>query len=338
MGLATHQYLERHTGKVCTERLFGDRLVRLLYSEVRENAPFLFRAVTSARGSRLLSLLNFETLLGARLRNPRDLIRSWGVDLSECLEDIDELDTPQKLFTRRIRYEQCRPMPADPRAVVSPADSRLLLGSFNHESLLFIKNKFFDFTELIGGGKTRWLRAFAQGPYALFRLTPEKYHYLHAPVTGRVVDIYEINGQYHSCNPTAALSPVQPFSKNKRVVTVVDTDVPGGSRAGLVAMAEVVALMVGEIEQCYSSAGYEDPQPVLPGLLVQKGQPKSVFKPGSSTVVLLFQPGRVTFDQDLVDNQRHSRAASRFSLGLGRPLVETELKVREQIGWANPQV
>lgn len=73
---------------------------------------------------------------------------------------------------------------------------------------------------------------------------------------------------------------------------------------------------------------------MMPGLMLKKGQPKSLFKPGSSTVVLLFQPGRLDFDQDLIDNQTSSNAVSRFSTGFGRPLVETEVRVREQIGRA----
>ena len=32
-----------------------------------------------------------------------------------------------------------------------------------------------------------------------------------------------------------------------------DTDIPGGSHVGFVAMIEVVALMIGDIVQCYSA-------------------------------------------------------------------------------------
>lgn len=334
MSLTTHQYIDRHSGQVCTERLFADRLVNFLYSEVREKTPSVFKAITSARGSSLLGLLNFEAMLGVRLRATADTVRSWGVDLSECLEDPATLDTPAKLFTRKIRYWETRPMDPDPAAVVSPADSRVLLGSFGPHSLLFIKEKFFAFHELLGDLKTRWLEAFKDGDYALCRLTPDKYHYVHAPVSGRVVDFYSIAGHYHSCNPGAVVSLVDPYSKNMRVVTIVDTDVPGGSGAGLVAVVEVVAMMVGEIAQRYSHEYYDDPQAMAPGLMLTRGNPKSLFKPGSSTVVLLFQPGRLSFDQDLIDNQTSSGAISRFSCGFGQPLVETEVRVREQIGRA----
>jgi phosphatidylserine decarboxylase len=107
---------------------------------------------------------------------------------------------------------------------------------------------------------------------------------------------------------------------------------------GLVAVVEVVALMVGDIEQCYSEREYQDPQAVIPGMLLQKGQPKSVFRPGSSTVVLLFSPRRVFFDPDLVANQRAGWVKSRFSEGFGRPLVETDVNVRTQVGLAKKKI
>jgi len=99
----------------------------------------------------------------------------------------------------------------------------------------------------------------------------------------------------HSCNPDAVISVATPYSKNKRVVTVIDTDVPGGTGVGLVAMIEVAALMVGQIVQCYSKEKYDDPVPIYQGLFMDKGMPKSLFRPGSSTDILVLQKGRMRF-------------------------------------------
>ncbi len=84
-------------------------------------------------------------------------------------------------------------MPANPRAVVCPADARALVGSMEESSGLYLKQKFFSFPELLGDGSP-WQRSFAGGDYAVFRLTPEKYHYTHSPVSGRVLDIYSGRG------------------------------------------------------------------------------------------------------------------------------------------------
>jgi phosphatidylserine decarboxylase len=116
------------------------------------------------------------------------------------------------------------------------------------------------------------------------------------------------------------------------VVTVINTDVSGGTGVGWVAMIEVVALMVGDIVQRYSRSEYKDPQPVEIGMFLQRGYPKSLFRPGSSTTVLLFQKDRVEFSQDLIRNLYRTDVESRYSEGLGRPVVETDIKVRSTIG------
>ena len=324
-----HQYIERASGAVREEKLFADRVVRFLYHPLRERAPGLFRLLTGARSSAALAFFNYDLALGARLAGNNRFLRECGVDLAECLDPPERLDTPRKVFERRIRYWQCRPLPADPTAIVSPADARVIVGSFAEKGPLFLKDKFFAFEELLGVDQPGWQAVFAGGDFAVFRLTPDKYHYNHVPVRGEVCDHYELDGTFHACNPQAVVSVATPYSKNRRVVTVIDTDVPGGSRVGRVAMIEVVALMIGEVVQCYSAKGYDDPQPMRPGLFVEKGQPKSLYRPGSSTDVLIFEPGRVRFADDLLANQRRSDVRSRFSRGFGTPLVETEVAVRE---------
>jgi phosphatidylserine decarboxylase len=171
---------------------------------------------------------------------------------------------------------------------------------------------------------------FAGGDVAIFRLTPEQYHYNHTPVSGLVREIYEVPGAYHACNPTAAVEIATPLSMNRRVVTIIDTDVDGGTGVGLVAMVEVVALMIGGIEQRYSTSGYDNPRDVVPGMFVERGVPKSLYRPGSSTYVLLFEPNRITFADDLMTNARRA-IASRYRLAFHAPLVETELRVRSLI-------
>jgi len=331
---AQHQYIERDSGKVFTEKLYGDRLIRLLYNEVRENAPLLFGLFTSARVSGLLGFINFDAPMAGGLTGNRRFLAECGVDLKECLQPPEFFDTPRKVFERQIHYEKRRPMPDDPGAVVSPADSRVLIGSFRASSMLFLKEKFFAFEEFLGRDKREWLRAFTGGDFAIFRLTPDKYHYNHTSVAGRVADFFEIAGGYHSCNPGAVVQVVTPYSKNKRVVTIIDTDVPGGTGVGLVAMIEVVAMMIGDIVQCYSAERYDNPLRVKPGMFMRKGAPKSLYRPGSSTDVLIFQEGRVNFAEDLVSNMFTTNTGSRFSQGFGRPLVETDVKLRSIVAYA----
>ncbi|GAB6268204.1 MAG: hypothetical protein STSR0002_09450 [Smithella sp.] len=329
-----HQYIERNTRQVNTETLYGNQAVQFLYSNIREQSPWLFRRLTSARVSHFLSYINYYGILADRMKDHLNLQSILNINKEESVEPPEKMDSLKKIFERKIRYWQCRPMPNDPLAIVSPADSRMLFGSFAETSSMFIKGKFFDYEEMLGRNKGRWLAAFQDGDFAVFRLTPEKYHYNHTPVAGRIIDFYQIPGSYHACNPNAVVSVVTPYSKNKRIVTILDTDIEGGSYVGIVAMIEVVALMIGDIVQCYSEKEYENPLSVGTGMFVKKGMPKSLFRPGSSTVVLIFQKDRVRFADDITANMSSPDAQSIFSLGFGKSLVETDVRVRSYIGSA----
>ncbi len=328
-----HQYIDRRSGAVKDEKLFGDRLVRWLYSPLREQVPWLFRALTGPRLSHLLAWYQYDAALASRVAGNRRFLLACGVDFEECLEPPEALDTARKVFERQIRYWQCRPAVADRATVLSPADARMLIGSFADRQPLFLKEKFFCFEELLGN-RPEWHKTFAEGDFAVFRLTPDKYHYNHVPVSGTVLNFYEIDGDYHSCNPAAIVRQVTPFSKNRRVVTIIDSDVPEGSGVGKVAMIEVVAMMIGQIVQCYSAHRYDNPQRLKPGMFLRAGAPKSLYRPGSSTDVLIFEPGRIAFADDLQANQLRSDVYSRFASGFGKPLVETEVQVRSPIARA----
>ena len=327
-----HQYIDRETSRVTTERLIADWPIHCLYSSVRENVPLLFKAATSRRMSAILGYFKFDMPLTKWGTGCASRMRAMGIDLAECLDRPHELNTLRKLFERKIRYWQCRPMPQEMDRIVSPADARLLVGSFDRHQALFIKEKFFSFYELIGEDKKQWITALEGGDFALFRLTPDKYHFNHVPVSGRVLDIYTIDGRCHSCNPGAVVSMVTPFSKNRRVITIIDTDVPGGTGVGLVAMIEIVAMMIGDIVQCYSTHGYEDPLDILPGMFVERGCPKSLYRPGSSVDVLMFQRKRVLFSNDILLNMNRRDVISRYTRCFRSPLVETDVKVRSEIG------
>jgi len=327
MNGVKHGYIDRATGEMVREDLLANSLISAMYSPLLEKAPLLTRLASSRYVSRVLGYLNYDNMLSSRATGMLQFLRRSRIQVSEFVGDISQYDTARKIFERQIRYWICRPMPGDPRAVLCPADARVFVGSMDRCSGLYIKHKFFSFTELLGEG-SHWQRLFSGGDYAVFRLTPEKYHYTHAPVSGRVLQIYSVDGRYHPCNPHATVQLVTPVSKNRRVVTVLDTDCLDGSQLGYVAMIEVVALMVGRIDQRYSEARYDNPRNVEAGMFLKAGAPKALFRPGSSTVVLLFQPNRVRFAGDLVDNQRRGGIQNRFSLALGEPLMETDIAVR----------
>lgn len=327
-----HQYINRETVQPCKETLYADWVIRFLYSRAREDSSVLFKVLTSRRMSSLLGFLNFDLPLLPWMA--KNFINNMGIDLSGCLDPPESFRTFRKVFERKIRYWETRPLPRKEGVIVSPSDSRVLPGSLARTSSLFVKEKFFDYQELLGEDKPAWLRAFQGGDYAIFRLTPDQYHYNHTPAAGRVVDFYEIPGIYHSSNPGAVITVAHPYSKNRRVVTILDSDVEKGTGVGFIAMIEVVALMIGDLLQAYSEHHYDDPRPISCGMFLNQGSPKSLFRPGSSTVILIFQKGRVEFCPDLIANRKSQIAQSRFSAAWEIPLVETNVKVRSPIAIA----
>lgn len=330
-----HQYIERKSGSVKTERLFKDSLVNFIYARVREDARFCFNLMVSQRSSDFLSYLNFDFTFNRNRKKVEHFIQELNINLSECILPPESFQTAREVFERQIDYLKYRPM-ADhlngTGSVVSPSDSKVVVGALSPDQPLFIKEKFFQYRELLE--KDEWLKVFDRGDFAIFRLTPDEYHYNHTPVSGEISDFYQISGQYHSCNPGAVVREVTPYSRNERVVTIINTDVDGGTHVGMVAMVEVTAMMIGIVEQCYSHHLYDSPRSMNPGMYVRKGQPKSLFRPGSSTVILLFEEGRVSFSNDIVSNMVRTDASSRFTIGFGAPMVETSVRVREEIGRA----
>jgi phosphatidylserine decarboxylase len=328
---AKHQYIDRASGGVKSETLFGDGPVGWLYSTARESNSLLLRLATSAWVSRLLAHVSYDSALLSSCSPAADFVRRLGIDETECVTPLGPRPRMRDVFERKIRYWECRPMPDDFACVLSPCDARMLHGSFVEQPLLQVKEKFFNLSELLGPANPHWLAYFAGGDWAIFRLTPEKYHYNHVPVTGDIVDFYPMDGQFHSCNPSAVIALATTYSKNLRVVTIIDSDVPGGAGVGLVAMIEVAALMVGNIVQCYAEQGYASAGSIHHGMRIERGAVKSLFRPGSSTVILLFEPGRISFDVDLVANAKRQDVRSRFSRHFGEGLVETDVAARSSI-------
>ncbi len=332
MNVFTHQYIVRETGLARTETLCADSRLAWMYCDVREKANWLFQALTSGGFSKFLAWMHYDMHTHLTRKQIVHAMRELGINSKEIADDVSCYRSLRDIFERKIRYADFRPMPEEPSAVLSPADARVLIGSFATTSAVFIKNKFFDFAELLGMDRINWLSRFANGDFAVFRLTPDQYHYNHSPVSGVVADHYEISGRYHSCNPGAVVREVTPLSKNRRVITVINTDTDNGTRIGCVAMVEVVAMMIGDIVQCYSDSAYDDPKGMVPGMVLKKGRPKSLFRPGSSTTVLIFEKGRIRFSDDLWRNMFRRNVSSRFSRGFGQPLVETDVRVRSEIG------
>jgi len=124
------------------------------------------------------------------------------------------------------------------------------------------------------------------GALVISRLSLQDYHHFHFPDSGVPGDAVAIPGMLHAGGPYAIREVVPYYSENHRVVTPFDSD-----HFGRMLIVEIGAMTVGSIRQTHQA-----------GVRVFKGERKGFFGLGGSTVVLLFKPGFMAFDEDILSN------------------------------------
>lgn len=103
-NMINHQYIDRKTGKVKTERLFKDSIINFFYSTVRENADFCFNLIVSGRSTSLLSYLNFDFAFRSNREKAQKFINELNINLEECILSPEKFMTARQVFERQIQY------------------------------------------------------------------------------------------------------------------------------------------------------------------------------------------------------------------------------------------
>jgi phosphatidylserine decarboxylase len=241
-----------------------------------------------------------------RIRTPwfknlliRAFAAHFGVDWSEALyqrpEDYVHFND---FFTRPLR-DGARLIEADARAVICPADGHISqIGAIDADAVFQAKGHEFSVTTLLGGDGQR-AEPFRNGSFATVYLSPRDYHRVHMPLTGKLRETIYVPGRLFSVAPHTTRTIPALFARNERLVSVFDTD------AGPMAMVLVGAINVAAIETLW--AGLVTPPPrnrievqdyQQAGITLERGAEMGRFNMGS-TVILLFAPNRVDWQQDL---------------------------------------
>jgi phosphatidylserine decarboxylase len=276
------RFRNRETGALESERIFGENALRFLYED----------RVGRFLTDRLLSLRATNHVYGwfqrSRLSrgNIPGFIAKLGIDADEAEQPLTSYRSLDDFFTRRLR-PGARPIDTMPDHFVAPADGRTLAFPTLTEQRLPIKGAEVGLAELCGG-EDRAAR-YVGGAALVVRLAPADYHRFHFPAAGTASPVASIGTRLHSVHPIA-LDAGAPSFRNHRFWSALATE-----RFGNVGLIEIGALCVGTICQTYS------PGPVT------RGQEKGFFRFGGSTVVALLEPGRLTFDDDLVAESADGR-------------------------------
>ncbi len=172
----------------------------------------------------------------------KQIIRHYGVDMSEALEpNIDAYASFNEFFTRQLKPE-ARPIANESGAIVSPADGVVSqAGQIKDGDIFQAKGKSFTATQLLGGDVER-AAPFKNGSFTTIYLSPRDYHRLHMPLTGTLKEMIHIPGRLFSVNAATTNSVPGLFARNERVAAIFDTE------AGPMALVLVGAIFVSSVE------------------------------------------------------------------------------------------
>ncbi|MCC8022149.1 MAG: phosphatidylserine decarboxylase [Akkermansia sp.] len=149
---------------------------------------------------------------------------------------------------------------------------------------VFLKGQRFDLPALLGDEALA--RRYAHGSLVLSRLSPVDYHRFHFVSAGIPSAPRRIPGPLASVSPLALRRRLAWLWTNKRELTLLETP-----DFGTVLTVAVGATGVGAIHQTYKS-----------GRPVEKGDEQGYFAFGGSTIITLFEEGRVRLAGDLSEH------------------------------------
>jgi phosphatidylserine decarboxylase len=250
--------------------------------------------------SRIVHALMRSTALPAlRLAFMRWFVARFGVVLADAAEPaLETYPTFNAFFTRALR-PGARPVAPAPDAVVSPADSRVSqAGAIEAGRVFQAKGRGFSAVELLGGGEAD-AAPFTAGRFATLYLSPKDYHRVHMPLDGELRAMVHVPGRLFSVSPTTTRGVDRLFARNERVAFLFET------AAGRMAYVMVGALFVSSIETVWSGEVTPPAGRTVRRWDYAAGQHR--FKKGDelgrfnmgSTVILLFEAGRVAWDPAL---------------------------------------
>jgi phosphatidylserine decarboxylase len=247
-------------------------------------------------------LTRWQAPVPLRLAAMKAFARRYGIDLSES-PDLEVYRTFGEFFARPLR-PGLRAVAEGDTVVVSPVDGTVSeTGVAAGGKLLQAKGIDYAVSALVADADLA--RRLEGGAYATLYLSPRDYHRIHFPLGGEVVGYRYVPGTLWPVNPASVRTVPGLFTVNERLVTILRTPL------GVCAVVAVGATIVGRVKAFYDPSApptnlrrarplardYETPIPV------EKGRELGAFEMGS-TVILLFEPGRVRLGAGLAPGAR----------------------------------
>ena len=193
-------------------------------------------------------------------------------------EELKSFRSYRELF---VRTRDDLTVDPQPDHLVSPCDSWLSVYSLDENSSFAIKNSHYQMKDFLQDEELA--KKFLGGTCLIFRLCPTDYHHYCFIDDGYQGENHFIKGQLHSVQPIACETyPV--YVKNRRSWCLMDT-----KHFGSVVQCEVGALVVGGIVNHKANAEF------------RKGEEKGHFDLAGSTIVLLFEAGKIRLLDEITE-------------------------------------
>jgi phosphatidylserine decarboxylase len=227
----------------------------------------------------------------------RRFARAYAVDMADAARAIGEFASFNDFFTRELK-PGARPLGDAGAAILSPADGAVSqLGTITAGRIVQAKGRDYSAAELLGHGAEA-ARRFEGGQFITIYLSPRDYHRVHMPAAGRLQSSVYIPGDLFSVNQQTAQGVERLFARNERLACLFDG--PDGHFASVM----VGAMIVAGIDTVWPHRfAVHDRTPVredfaAAGPALAAGDEMGRFYLGS-TVVLLFEPGRIAWAEGL---------------------------------------
>lgn len=229
----------------------------------------------------------------------KNFIRLYRVDMSIAREkDYRQYSSFNQFFSRDLDND-ARPIATDIDNIISPVDGTISqIGLINDTDIFQAKGRLFNLIALLAA-KPELSDRFRHGFFVTLYLSPRDYHRIHMPIDGQLEEMIYVPGRLFAVNNSAARNIDKLFSRNERVIKIFETII------GKMAIISVGALFVGSMETVW--AGQITParkreirhwhyQQTEQSINLSKGEELARFNMGS-TVILLFEPGRIKWSQ-----------------------------------------
>lgn len=279
MSSAVTYYVDRQSGRLIEESIAAKGIFHWLYNsqQGKRFAPFIFQSPMLHRMVELYcDSTHSKRLIPTLLNNTQ-------IALDEMALPLAEYTSLNHFFARRLTGD-CRPMDLDPDVLVAPGDGKLLIiPEIDDSSPITVKNVIFTLEQLLAD--TALARHFNGGCCSVLRLYIGDYHRIHFPASGIPARPKAVPGYYYSVSPIAG-NEENFYCRNQRTSTLFHSD-----QFGLIAFVDVGGFLIASIRATFK-----------PGTPVQKGAEKSYFAFGGSTTVMIHEPNRLVFDDDLLKN------------------------------------